>query len=163
MDASMNTLRKYLNLDRAISRKMDVRECIEDSLALLSGSLKGHITVIKELWPVPKLECYPRELNRALTSLLNSSIEGIKSSGEIRISTAPQNGWVLIKVADTAETDLSVEAIQRCSDVAKMHHGQMTSKKHATQGNEITFRLPVLEPAPASRREKLGGRSSTVQ
>jgi hypothetical protein len=157
MDTSMKTLKRYINLDQAISRKMDVRECIEDSLAFLSGSLQGRITVIKELWPVSSLECYPRELNIALTGLLISSIEGIRGSGEIRLSTAPQNGWVLIKIVDTAETDLSPDAIQRCSEIARMHHGQMTSKKHATKGNEITFRLPVLERAPAA--EKLGARS----
>jgi hypothetical protein len=150
MDASMKTLRRYINLDQASPRKMDVRECIEDSLGLLAGSLQGGITVIKELWPIPSLECFPRELNIALTSLLISSIEGIKGSGEICIRTAPQNGGVLIKIADTAETDLSAEAIRRCSEVARMHHGQMTSKKHATKGNEITLQLPVLEPSPAA-------------
>lgn len=146
MDASMNTLRRYVNLDQANTRKIDVRECIEDSLALLSGSLKGHITVVKELSPVPYLECHPRELNIALTSLLSSSIENMRGSGEIRISTVAQNGWVLIKIADTAEVDLSAEVIQRCAEVASMHQGEITSKKHADNGNETTFRSPRLEP-----------------
>jgi signal transduction histidine kinase len=145
MDASMNTLRRYVNLDQAKARKIDVRECIEDSLALLSGSLKGGINVVQELSPVPLLECHPRELNIALTSLLTSSIENMRGSGEIRINTAPQNGWILIKIADTAEMGLSAEVIQRCAEVARMHQGEMTSKKHANNGNETTFRLPLLE------------------
>ena len=156
MDASMKTLRRFINLDQASPRKMDLRECIEDCLGLLAGLLQERITIIKELWPIPSLECFPRELNIALTSLLISSIEGIKGTGEICIRTAPQNGGVLIKIADTAETDPSAEAIQRCSEVAMMHHGQMTSKKHATKGNEITLQLPVVKPSPAA--EKLEAR-----
>jgi signal transduction histidine kinase len=146
MDASMKTLRRYVNLDQANPRKIDVRECIEDTLALLSGSLKGDITVIKELSPVPLLECQPRELNIALMSLLSSSIENMRGSGEIRINTARYNGWVLIKIADTAEMGLSAEVIQRCAEIATMHQGEMTSTNDANNGNETTFRLPLSEP-----------------
>ena len=150
MDASLNTLRRYVNLDQATARKIDIRECIEDSLALLSGSLKGHITVVKELSPVPLLECHPRELNIALTSLLTSSIENMRGSGEMRITTAPQNGWVLIKITDTAEMGLSAEVIQRCAEIARMHQGEMTSTNDANNGNETTFRFPLLEPGMES-------------
>jgi hypothetical protein len=79
-------------------------------------------------------------------SLLSSSIENMRGSGEIRINTARHNGCVLIKIEDTAEMGISAEVIQRCAEIARMHQGEMTSKKHANHGNETTFRLPLSEP-----------------
>ena len=146
MDASMNTLRRYVNLDQANTRKVNVRECIEDSLALLSGLLKGDHCRCQGTIAGSTPGVSPSRLNIALTSLLTSSIENMRGSGEIRISTVAQNGWVLIKIADTAEMGPSAEVIQRCAEVARMHQGEMTSKNHADNGHETTFRLPLLEP-----------------
>jgi two-component system, NtrC family, sensor kinase len=100
VDSLMRTLRHFSNLDQAPRRSIDVRDCVENTLALMSRELGQEIVVTKALGDVPLVECYPMDLNQVLMNLLLNAKEAIAGKGEVLISTWSSDTAVIIEIRD---------------------------------------------------------------
>ncbi|MBD2450148.1 HAMP domain-containing histidine kinase [Nostoc sp. FACHB-152] len=79
------SLRNFSRLDESELKVVDVHEGIDSTLIILQNRLRGtvnypEIEVIKEYGDLPKVECYPRQINQVFINLLNQSIDGLKKS-----------------------------------------------------------------------------------
>lgn len=85
------SLRNFSRLDESQRKTVDVREGIESTLLLLQSRLENRISVSKNYGNLPKIECYPGELNQVFMNLLANSIDAIQAAdraqGEIAIAT----------------------------------------------------------------------------
>jgi PAS domain S-box-containing protein len=118
------SLRTFSRLDEAEMKKVDIHEGIESTLMILQNRLKNKldrsaINVIKEYGQLPKVECYPGQLNQVFMNLLSNAIDALEmqinnldsatenqidiaKNLEIRIHTAvTDNNCVTIRIIDS--------------------------------------------------------------
>ena len=74
------SLRNFSRLDEAEKKAVDIHEGIESTLMLLRNRLKGNserwnIQIIKEYGDLPKVECYPGQLNQVFMNLLTNAVD----------------------------------------------------------------------------------------
>lgn len=85
------SLRNFSRLDESEIKAVDLNEGIESTLMMLRGRLNvaaqsRDIEIIKQLGELPKIECYPSQINQVFLNLLNNAIdtleERLKADGE---------------------------------------------------------------------------------
>ncbi|MBW4614671.1 MAG: HAMP domain-containing histidine kinase [Desmonostoc vinosum HA7617-LM4] len=78
-------LRNFSRLDESDRKEVDIHEGIDSILLILQNSLKykGNmpaIQVIKKYGDLPKIECYPRQINQVFINILTYTINDLKDS-----------------------------------------------------------------------------------
>lgn len=75
------SLRNFSRLDESEMKLVDIHEGIESTLLILHNRLQSsHIQVIKEFSNLPKVECYPGQLNQVFMNILGNAIDALDSS-----------------------------------------------------------------------------------
>ncbi|MGL5059657.1 MAG: ATP-binding protein, partial [Microcoleus sp.] len=74
------SLRNFSRLDEADKKLADIHEGIDNTLLLLSNSLKSGISVVKRYGKIPEIECYPSQLNQVFMNLISNAIDALKES-----------------------------------------------------------------------------------
>ncbi|NJK73352.1 MAG: HAMP domain-containing histidine kinase [Microcoleus sp. SU_5_6] len=74
------SLRNFSRLDEADKKLADIHEGIDNTLLLLSNSLKNGVSVVKRYGKLPSIECYPSQLNQVFMNLLSNAIDALKES-----------------------------------------------------------------------------------
>jgi signal transduction histidine kinase len=116
-----NSLRVFSRCDIEHQMVFDIHVSIESTLVLLKYRLRNNkkrqeIQVVKNYGDLPKIECFPGQLNQVFMNILanaidafdelaNQSIEsGIRIKGTIEISTAVNqaNTYVIISIKDNS-------------------------------------------------------------
>jgi PAS domain S-box-containing protein len=84
------SLRNFSRLDHAEKKRVDIHEGINNTLFILQHRFKPknyrpEIQVIKEYGQLPKVECYPGQLNQVFMNILNNAIDALDETdrGEI--------------------------------------------------------------------------------
>ncbi|BAY25442.1 two-component sensor histidine kinase [Calothrix sp. NIES-2100] len=173
-------LRNFSRLDEANVKEVDIHEGIDSTLLILQNRLKGKadhgdIEVIKEYGKLPKVECYPGQLNQVFLNILNNAIACVKSSSnqpQIRIHTEVLEGsnQVIIKITDNGR-GVTEEVQEKISDssftnksidtnvgisishqIIAQHGGQLNSIAVSPQGTEILIQIPIRMKSAASLR-----------
>ncbi len=163
IDAIVKTMRRFANLDQSPLRKADIRECIDNTLALLRHELHDGIRVIKELNEVPEIECFPMELNQVFLNLLMNSIEANPVRGEIRIQTFHENSQVIVRICDNGvgipeenmgkifDPGFTTKGVgvgigmglPVCYKIMQMHEGKILVESHPGKETAFTLQLPI--------------------
>ena len=102
------SLRNFSRLDESERKEADIHEGIENTLLLLKPRLKNKISVVKHYAELPKVECFPGQLNQVFMNLISNSIEALTESNPpekiIAIATSlvekPEGKFVRIAIAD---------------------------------------------------------------
>ncbi|MBD1936673.1 PAS domain-containing protein [Microcoleus sp. FACHB-68] len=106
------SLRNFARLDEAEMKSVNIHEGIDSTLLILQHRLKqqpldSEIEIIKEYSKLPKVECYPGQLNQVFINILNNAIDAVEESalkrgekGQIIIRTGIQDERVFISIAD---------------------------------------------------------------
>lgn len=100
-------LRNFSRLEEASLKEADINECLEDTIRLLAGEMKGRIELKKEFGQIPQIMCYPGNLNQVFMNILSNATHAIEGNGTITIRTwvGKQAGvnWVFISIKDTGK------------------------------------------------------------
>lgn len=115
----MQSLRNFSRVDGEQKKAVDIHEGLETSLMILQHRLKAlpkrpAINVIKEYGNLPKIKCYPVQLNQVFMNLLSNAIDAIEEPikdvetfstasrrfGLIRICTTIDKEQVTIQICD---------------------------------------------------------------
>ena len=111
----VKSLKNFARLDEAEFQKTDIHEGIKSTLTLLAHKFKDRVEVVKEPGSIPKINCYPNQLNQVFMNLFLNADQAIKEKGIIRVKTFAENKNVIIKVSDTGE-GISPEHIDKVFD-----------------------------------------------
>jgi signal transduction histidine kinase len=99
----VGAVREYAFLDEAPLGEVDVREGLENSLAMLGHKLDG-VEVTRDYEEgLPRITAYGSELNQARTALLENALDAAGSAeggGHIRVRASRENGMLFVEVAD---------------------------------------------------------------
>lgn len=114
----MQSLRNFSRTDGENKKFVDIHEGIEATLMILQHRLKAYpkraaIQVIKDYSILPKIKCYPGQLNQVFMNLLANAIEVLEESiidsdnmitnPQIRIATTIDKHQVTVKISDNGK------------------------------------------------------------
>ncbi len=123
------SLRNFSRLDESEMKPVDIHDGIDSTLLILQNRLgsseegnfgKPEIQTIKEYGSLPKIECYPGQLNQVFMNILNNAIDALRessSSGGYVAKDISMNGGV--EVADGLPATARSQQITINSD--KLH------------------------------------------
>lgn len=159
----VKSLKNFARLDEAEIQIADIHQGIDDTLILLNNKLKDRIEIVKNYGKVPKILCYPQQLNQAFMNILINSIEAIRDKGTIWISTYTQDNNVVIKIKDNG-VGIKPEHIDKIFDpgfttkgvgvgtglglaivyrIIEQHKGKIFVESQYGVGTEFTIQIPL--------------------
>ena len=174
------SLRNFSRLDETERKVIDIHEGIESSLVILQHRLQSQpkrreIQVIKEYGELPKVECYPAQLNQVFMNLLVNAIDAVQESSancadkvnQIRIVTEVSNeNQVCVRIADSGP-GICAEVQSRMFDpffttkpigsgtglglsisyqiVKDSHGGKLKCHSEVGRGTEFAIELPISQ------------------
>ncbi len=156
-------LRSFARLDEAELKDADIHEGIEDTLVLLQHEIKHDIQVIKKYGDIPKIDCYPGQLNQVFLNLLINARQAIKGEGKVTIRTWLKDKNVYIefrdngsgipagdldKIFDPGFTTKGVGigtglGLSICYQIINDHLGEIKVKSKPGEGSVFTVILPT--------------------
>jgi len=78
-----------------------VTDGIDLVLTLYQAQFKQGVEVSKHYEEVPKILCYPEELNQVWTNLIHNAIQAMNNQGKLEIAVAQQANQVVVQVTDS--------------------------------------------------------------
>lgn len=157
-------LRNFSRLDEAKIKEIDIHEAIESTLALLSSEFKTRIKVIKNYSELPKITCYPSQLNQVFMNILSNAAQAIPGQGEVTITTRKKNDTKIeISIRDNG-AGMSESVQEKIFDpffttkdvnsgtglgmsisygIIKNHNGDIRVSSKLGKGTEFFITLPV--------------------
>ena len=169
----VESLRSFARLDEASYKVVDLHNGLEDTLTLLEHSFRGRITIEKNYGDVPRVPCYPAELNQVFMHLIGNAVEATKGEGEITIRTFVDQNQAVIRIADTGvgippermdrlfEPNFKTEGARVKTSlglfisyqVVRKHEGRIEVESRVGGGSTFTIFLP-LEPKRLGRQSQ---------
>lgn len=85
----VRSLQNFSRLDQAEMKSVDLHEGIDSTLLILQSRLKSsgdlaEIEVVKNYGNLPKIDCYPGQLNQVFMNLINNAIDAIREKDRRR-------------------------------------------------------------------------------
>ena len=93
-------LRTFSRMDQADVQDADLHEEIDRTLALMEPRFKNAINVVRDYGDLPRVRCYPGQLNQVFLNLLMNACDAIDGRGEIRIKTRRTDDGVRLEFHD---------------------------------------------------------------
>ncbi|MGB6299492.1 MAG: ATP-binding protein [Rivularia sp. (in: cyanobacteria)] len=185
------SLRNFSRLDEADMKEVDIHEGIESTLLILQNRLKSkpnrtEIKIIKNYERLPKIECYPGQLNQTFMNIINNAIDVLEEGRDQLDMQNPQisihtqlidNKTVKITIADNGK-GMTEKVKNKLFDpffttkpvgkgtglglsityqiIVDKHQGKLSCKSEPGKGTEFIIEIPLYQ----KRREvQLGVRS----
>jgi signal transduction histidine kinase/ligand-binding sensor domain-containing protein len=170
IEGIVSGLRNFARLDESDLQDADLHEGLDSTLSLLHHELKNSIELKLEYGDLPRLLCYPQELNQVFMNLLSNAMHALdEKTGQIRIRTWSDDDMVYVAIADTGR-GISDDNLRRIFDpgfttkgvgvgtglglsisykIIEKHHGDIRVESVEGQGTCFTVSLPRnLRPPP---------------
>ena len=93
-------LRTFSRMDQAELQDANLNEEIERTLALMEPRFKTAIAVERDFGTLPRVRCYPGQLNQVFLNLLMNACDAIGKKGKIRIRTRRGSDGVRLEFHD---------------------------------------------------------------
>lgn len=170
MVSLVKSLRSFGRPDRAEVDRVDLHEGIDSTLEILRHELRDGIRVVKDYGDLPRVKCYPNQLNQVFMNLLLNAIQAFPDEGgTIEITTRSHDDRVSIRVRDDG-VGIPEEDRKRifepgfttkgggggdpsrmgmglglliCHQVVDRHEGEIEVESEPEEGTAFTVRLPV--------------------
>jgi len=173
------SLKNFARLDEAELQKADIHEGIDTTLTLVEHELKNRIEVIKEYDDIPKINCYPNQLNQVFMNLFVNAAHAIEGKGVIKITTSAKQDMVEIKVSDNGK-GIASKNLEKIFDpgfttksrgvgtglglsisynIIQNHNGEIRVESEAGKGTTFTIVLPVNRPNGKKQEQERFGSS----
>jgi len=144
----------------------DLNAGLDSTLNIVWNELKYKAEIKKDYGQLPKIICYPQELNQVFLNILVNAGQAIKDKGEITLKTWAQNGNVNVQISDTG-TGIPAENLPKIFDpffttkevgkgtglglsisygIVKKHNGVIKVESEPGKGSVFTVSLPAQGP-----------------
>jgi two-component system NtrC family sensor kinase len=76
----VTSLRNFSRLDESEVKDVNLHEGIDSTLIILGSKIKPEIEIIKNYGNLPKISCYPAQINQVFLNLIVNSLDALLSS-----------------------------------------------------------------------------------
>jgi len=76
----VSSLRNFSRLDESEVKNVNLHEGLDSTLIILSSKIKPEIEIIKQYGDLPKITCYPAQLNQVFLNLIVNAIDALLNS-----------------------------------------------------------------------------------
>jgi PAS domain S-box-containing protein len=159
----INGLKMFSRKDEEEQKEADINAGLESTISVIWNELKYKVTLNRVTGDIPKIKCYPGQLNQVFMNLLVNASHAIEDKGEITVATWQENGNVVVSIADTGSgmpesvmkhifepffttkeagkgTGLGLSISY---DIVKKHNGEITVESAPGKGTTFRVSLPV--------------------
>jgi signal transduction histidine kinase len=156
-------LRTFARQEKELMEPADLEQGLDCALNIVSSEVRYHITVVKEYGTIPRVLCYPRQMEQVFVNLLVNAVHSIEKKGTIVLRTYHRDTDVFIEVEDNGcgipERDLprifdpfftTKEVGQGTGlglsivyNVMQNHRGEVMVRSVVGQGTTFILRLPI--------------------
>ncbi|CAH2031782.1 ATP-binding protein [Trichlorobacter ammonificans] len=159
----VRNLRNFSRVDDVEYKRADINECLESTIAITHHELRHKALVHRRFGTIPKIRCYPQQLNQVFMNLLINAAHAIEKRGEVTVSTWAADDAVFISIADTG-SGIAPENLSRIFepffttkdvgqgtglglsivyDIVSQHHGEIRVESVPGAGTTFIIRLPL--------------------
>lgn len=159
----VTSLRSFARLDMAEMDRVDLHEGLDSTLTLVHHELKDRIEITKDYGSIPKVNCYPNQLNQVFMNLLVNAAHAIEGKGNITVRTYTNENQVMVEIIDTGR-GIPKENIRRIFDpgfttkgfgvgtglglsivhqIMESHRGTIEVESEVGAGTTFRLRLPL--------------------
>lgn len=160
----VKSLKNFSRLDEAGFKVVDVHEGLDSTLTILSNEFQNRISIEKNYGNVPRIPCFPGQLNQVFLNVLKNATNAIKEKGTISIRTISENKTVRIEISDTgrgippeklkklfsfnfSDTGSRVKltaGLATAYSIIKHHKGEIKIKSEEGNGTTVNIILPTI-------------------
>ena len=97
----VKSLKGFARLDEAEMQRIDVSQCVTESLQLFETQLPENVVLKKDVRPLPQITCRPGQLNQVFMTVLVNAREAIQQEGSIGVSSVQEGDRAVITISDT--------------------------------------------------------------
>lgn len=159
----VRSLKNFARLDESDFQRVDIHEGIDSSLTLLGSDLTKGLVIEKQYGNLPKIPCYPGQLNQVFMAVLRNAIDATPGGGTIAIATETDNGSARVAISDTGKGipkgrlerifDISFSAsgtrvkmgsgLSSALAIMQKHSGDIKIVSREGEGTSVTITLPL--------------------
>ena len=161
----VRSLRNFARLDEAEFQETDLHEGLDSTLTLLCHELKNRIEVVKRYGELPRVQCYPNQLNQVFMNVLANAEQAIEGKGTITITTEHRGESAIVRISDTGR-GIPPDELKRIYDpgfttkgvgvgtglgmsisynIVQKHNGRIEVASTPGEGTTVTITLPVTQ------------------
>ncbi len=97
-------LKNFSRFDHSGNKALaHVSDGIETVLTLYYNKLKFGVEVIRKYAEIPKIYCFPDELNQVWTNLIHNALQAMDNQGILTIQTEIENHNIVVNITDTGK------------------------------------------------------------
>jgi len=97
----VQNLRDFTHPSVDTPEDVNVNDCLETTLVILSGYIQPGVTIRRPHADIPNIRCQLREINHVFFNVLKNAFQAVGDSGEVRIRTDGDDDVVTVSITDT--------------------------------------------------------------
>lgn len=165
------SLKNFSRLDEAEAHPVNLHECIESTLLILSSRIKKGITIERLYGDIPNVEGFSSSLYQVFMNIINNALDAFEEQDntqdypQITIATELQDkNWVVVRIADNG-SGIAPDIQERIFEmffttkargvgtgmglsishqiVVEKHGGRLMCKSEVGNGTEFIISLPI--------------------
>lgn len=160
------SLKSYSHFDQTGEKtSADILAGIETVITLYQNQMKLAVKLIVEFEEIPKIMCYPDELNQVWTNLIHNSLQAMKNDGTLTIKGVKNGGDLIVSITDTGPgipeevqgkifqpffttkaagegSGLGLDIVTR---IVEKHKGKIEFQTEAGVGTTFSVTIPMAE------------------
>jgi signal transduction histidine kinase len=165
-------LRAFSRMDQAELQDADLHEELDRTLGLMEPRFKDGVTVVREYGDLPRVRCYPGQLNQVFLNLLMNACDAMGCQGSVQITTTMIPEGVRLEFQDDGP-GIPPELLNRLFEpffttkevgkgtglglslshgIIERHRGKFTVKSNLGEGATFVIELP-LDASPRGEVE----------
>jgi signal transduction histidine kinase len=163
----VQSLKNFARLDESDFQEADIHEGLDSTLTLLNHKLRGHVEVVRDYGDVPRIQCYPNQLNQVFMNILSNAGQAIEGEGTVTVSTrradSPNDNNIVVSFSDTGK-GIDAENVSHIFDpgfttkgvgvgtglglsisynIIQKHHGKIDVESELGKGTTMSVTLPI--------------------
>ena len=159
----VKSLKGFARLDEAELQRVDVSQCVEESLQIFATQLPEAVVLEKDVKPLPEMTCRPGQLNQVFMTVLVNARDAIQKEGRIGVASFREGDHAVITISDTGRGiapaqmarlfDIDFErkdahmrlrmCLSNAKSIVERHGGEIHVDSTLGEGTTLRIQLPL--------------------
>lgn len=167
----VENLRNFTHPSIETVENLDINDCLDTTLAILSGNVPDEVTICRCYGDVPRVTAHLREINQVFFNILKNALQAVGEQGKITITTTADDETASIRISDSGPGIAEADAgrlfdpffttrevgggtglgLFHAYSIVRTHGGTIGVDSTPGEGATFTVRIPI-EEAPDPMR-----------